>query len=77
MRATDIPVELNPDILGGKPVIWGMRVPVWLIRVYADEGLDPSEIADFFEGMTTPQVHAALAYARRFTLADLGAPSTF
>lgn len=56
-------IEIDPDIMVGKPVIRGTRITVELIvRLFAD-GYTLADILDDYPHLTAEDVHAALAYA--------------
>jgi uncharacterized protein (DUF433 family) len=56
-------IEVDPDIMVGKPVIRGTRITVELIvRRFAD-GYTLADILDDYPHLTAEDVHAALAYA--------------
>jgi len=56
-------IELNPDVLLGKAVIRGTRIPVELILRKLGEGLPESEILDAYPRLTRDDIQAALLYA--------------
>jgi len=55
-------VAHDPDILGGKPVIQGTRVPVEVIVGSLAGGMTVDEVCEEYR-VTPAQVQAALAYA--------------
>jgi uncharacterized protein (DUF433 family) len=55
-------IETRPDIMGGKPVIKGTRIPVEIIVRECAHG-SPEYVADLFPGVAVEDVRAALAYA--------------
>jgi len=56
-------IELNPDVLGGKPVVRGTRIPVEdLLRKLAD-GATEADLLDAHPRLTRDDVQAALRYA--------------
>lgn len=56
-------IELNPDVMLGKAVIRGMRIPVELILRKLGEGLEEAEILDAYPRLTRDDIQAALIYA--------------
>ncbi|MFL5047192.1 MAG: DUF433 domain-containing protein [Xanthobacteraceae bacterium] len=62
-------IELNPEIMGGKPVIRGTRVPVELILRKLGAGLPPEAILRDHPRLTLDDIHAAQAFAADY-LAD-------
>jgi uncharacterized protein (DUF433 family) len=55
-------IERNPDVMGGKPVIKGTRVPVDLLVRECAHG-SPEYVAELYPSVTAEDVRAALAYA--------------
>lgn len=58
-------IEVNPDILAGKPVIAGTRVPVYLILNLLAAGYDAERIIHAYPGLTHEDIQAALWYAEQ------------
>ena len=56
-------IEINPDVMLGKPVIRGTRVPVELIIRKLAEGATETDLLDAYPRLTRDDVRAALAYA--------------
>jgi len=56
-------IEINPDVMLGKPVIRGTRVPVELIIRKLAEGATEADLLDAHPRLTRDDVRAALAYA--------------
>jgi len=56
-------IEINPEIMCGKPVIKGTRVTVELILRKLSEGLTPTEIAADHPTIKVEDVYVAQAYA--------------
>lgn len=56
-------IEINPDVMLGKPVIRGTRVPVELILRKLGEGAKESDLLDAYPRLTPADIQAALAYA--------------
>jgi len=57
-------IVADPDILVGKPVVRGTRVPVELIVTFVETGHTPAEIIAAYPQLTDADITAALAYAR-------------
>ena len=55
-------VTRNPEILRGKPIIRGTRVPVDLIVDFFNNGVTPAQIVDDYPDLTLEDVEAALAF---------------
>jgi uncharacterized protein (DUF433 family) len=56
-------IEINPDIMGGKPVIRGTRVPVEAILRKLGAGMTPEAILADHPRLTAEDVRAAQAFA--------------
>jgi uncharacterized protein (DUF433 family) len=55
----------DPQILGGKPVIAGTRIPVRLIIDHLAEGYMPEEIVIEYPVLTRADIQAAMRFASR------------
>jgi len=55
-------IDINPDIMGGKPVIRGTRVPVELILRKLGAGMAPDAILADHPRLTLDDVRAAQAF---------------
>ena len=62
-------IEINPEIMGGKPVIRGTRIPVELVLRKLGAGMTVEAIRTDHPGLTVEDVHAAQAFAADY-LAD-------
>ena len=56
-------IEVNPKILGGKPVIKGTRIPVYLILELLSAGYDFKRIIKAYPTLTEEDIKAAVNYA--------------
>lgn len=56
-------IEINAEILQGKPVIRGTRIPVELVLRKLSEGATNAELFDAYPRLTRDDIRAALAYA--------------
>lgn len=56
-------IEINPKILGGKPVIRGTRISVELLLRKLAEGATDQLLLDAYPGLKAEDIKAALAYA--------------
>jgi len=56
-------VEINPQVLQGKPVIRGTRIPVELVLRKLGEGASEEDLLDAYPRLTREDIRAALAYA--------------
>jgi uncharacterized protein (DUF433 family) len=62
-------IEINPRIMGGKPVIRGTRAPVELVLRKLGAGLSADEIIHDHPHLTADDIRAAQAFAADY-LAD-------
>ena len=58
-------IEADPSKLLGKPVIRGMRIPVYLIVEMVASGVSEEEILREYPELTREDIRAALLYAAR------------
>ena len=58
-------IEINPEVMLGKPVIRGTRIPVEIILRKMSEGATEADLLDAYPRLTTADIQAALAYAAR------------
>ncbi|MDP3184490.1 MAG: DUF433 domain-containing protein [Anaerolineales bacterium] len=56
-------ITINPNVMAGKPVIRGTRVPVELIVRMLSQGLTEGEILREYPRLELEDIRAALAYA--------------
>ncbi len=56
-------IEINPNVMLGKPVIRGTRIPVELIIRKLGEGATESDLLDAYPRLTPEDIRAALTYA--------------
>ena len=49
-------ITRNPGVLGGKPVIRGTRIPVYLIAGFVESGHSPEQIVDDYPDLTVEEV---------------------
>jgi uncharacterized protein (DUF433 family) len=63
-------VVRDPQILGGKPVIAGTRIPVRLILDHLAEGYMPEEIIFEYPVLTRADIQTAMRFASR-AVADI------
>ena len=56
-------VETNPDIMLGKPVIRGTRIPVELILRKLGEGASEADLLDAYPRLTREDLRAVFVYA--------------
>ncbi|MBI2918720.1 MAG: DUF433 domain-containing protein [Chloroflexi bacterium] len=56
-------IEIHPDVMLGKPVVRGTRVPVELILRKLSEGAPEADLLDAYPRLTRQDILAALAFA--------------
>jgi uncharacterized protein (DUF433 family) len=56
-------IHINPDIMLGKPVIKGTRIPVELIVRKIGEGALTKDLLDAYPNITKEDIQAAVLYA--------------
>ncbi len=56
-------IEVNPEVMLGKPVILGTRITVELILRRLSEGATAADLIADYPRLTPEDIHAALAYA--------------
>jgi uncharacterized protein (DUF433 family) len=56
-------IEINPEVMLGKPVIRGTRIPVELVLRKLSEGATENDLLEAYPRLTRPDIQAAFAYA--------------
>jgi len=56
-------VEINAEVMQGKPVIRGTRIPVELLLRKLAEGATNEDLLDAYPRLVADDIRAALAYA--------------
>lgn len=56
-------IDVNPDVMLGKPVIRGTRIPVELILRKLSEGASEADLLDAYPRLTREDIQAAMRYA--------------
>ena len=56
-------IEIDPNVMLGKPVIRGTRIPVELIVRKLSEGATEADLLDAYPRLVIGDIRAALAYA--------------
>ena len=56
-------IEMNPDVMMGKPVIRNTRIPVELILRKLSEGATEEDLLDAYPRLNREDLRAAMAYA--------------
>jgi uncharacterized protein (DUF433 family) len=59
-------IEKKPDVMLGKPVIKGTRIPVELIIRKLGEGISIPELPDAYPNIAEKDIHAALLYTAEY-----------
>ncbi len=54
-------IEINPDIMQGKPVIRGTRIPVELLRHKLAEGASTADLLSAYPNLTADDIQALAA----------------
>jgi len=67
------PIQVDPEILGGRPCFAGTRVPVKALFDYLTHGRPVDEFVADFPTVSREQVVAVLDLARRTLLATMAA----
>jgi uncharacterized protein (DUF433 family) len=58
-------IVIDPDILVGKPIIKGTRIPVYLIIELLANGMTKKQILKEYPQLVEEDIRAALLYASR------------
>ena len=56
-------ITIEPDKMGGKPCIRGLRITVYDVLDYLASGMSEAEILADFPDLTHDDLHACLAFA--------------
>jgi uncharacterized protein (DUF433 family) len=56
-------IEVNPEVMLGKPVIRGTRIPVELLLRKLSEGASEADLLDAYPQLTREDIQAAMRYA--------------
>ena len=56
-------IEINPEVMMGKPVIRGTRIPVETVLRKMSEGATERELIDAYPRLTPEGIRAAMRYA--------------
>ena len=62
MTATD-PIEMDPKVMMGKPVVRGTRIAVELLLRKLAEGATEADLLDAYPRLTREDIKAAIDYA--------------
>ena len=58
-------ISMDPEVLSGKPVIKGTRIPVYLIIQFLANGMTEKEILKQYPTLKKQDIKAALVYASK------------
>ena len=67
-------IEVNPEVMTGKPVIKGSRLTVDHVIDLLAEGWTADQISDEYPGITVEDVAACLAYASEVIKSEIRNP---
>ncbi len=56
-------IIVDPEIMGGKPVIKGTRIPIYILIHMVRDGLAFNEIIEEYPRLSVKDIQAALDYA--------------
>ena len=56
-------IEINPNVMLGKPVVRGTRIPVELVLRKLGEGASMDDLYDAYPRLAAEDIYACLAYA--------------
>ena len=70
MMATQSIINIDPEILGGKPVFMGTRVPIYIFWDYLEGGDSIDEFLVQYPGVKREQCVGLLMAARDKVMAD-------
>lgn len=63
-------IHSHPEILGGKPVVKGTRIPVELILEYLAQGGSVADVIDGYPSLTEADIRAAIAFTHDLLLKE-------
>jgi uncharacterized protein (DUF433 family) len=67
-------ITVDPDVLVGKPVIKGTRIPVYLIVELVANGMSVKEILKEYPRLKEEDIKAALLYASKLVESEVIVP---
>jgi uncharacterized protein (DUF433 family) len=65
LEEIDDRIVIDPDVMVGKPVIKGTRIPVYLIVEFIANGMTEEEILKEYPQLRKEDIKAALLYASK------------
>ena len=63
-------IDINPDVMLGKPVIRGTRITVELVLRELAEGATEADLLEQYPHLTSEDIKAAIAYAADMVARD-------
>jgi uncharacterized protein (DUF433 family) len=69
-------ITIDPDVMVGKPVVRGTRVPVEVVLKHLAETLDVAAVLEAFPRLTEEDIKACVDYARRSLEGEAVYPAT-
>ena len=67
-------IVMNPEVLSGKPVIKGTRIPVYLILELLAAGMSVDDVLEEYPKLTQEDIQAALEYASKILQHEIVVP---
>lgn len=67
-------IVIDPDVMVGKPVIKGTRIPVYLIIEFIANGMTEKEVLKEYPQLTKEDIRAALLYASKCVQGEVTIP---
>jgi len=65
-------IVVDMQVMHGKPVIAGTRIPVYVVLNLLAGGLSPEQVLKEYPDLTLEDVQASLAYAARLAEEEVG-----
>lgn len=65
-------IVIDPEIMHGKPVIRGTRIPVYVVLNLLAGGLKPEEVLTEYPDLTKEDILACLEYAAELAQEEVG-----
>lgn len=63
-------IAVNTEILGGKPVVKGTRIPVYLILELLASGMSEEDVLKEYPSLKVNDIRACLSYASKILLQE-------
>jgi uncharacterized protein (DUF433 family) len=70
---TNLPIEVDPEIMSGAPVFRGTRVPVQSLFEYLEDNLSLDEFLEYFPTVRREDALAVLEHSKRGLLEEVHA----